>query len=160
MSLGDVRDPQPANRSRKPHDGSPKNRWSYLATAAITVLGSLGVALTNLRSSDVVECTPPAGLIHCYSTVLPISTVPTSTTDPAVPSHTAVPDGPPSIAEPTEPLPTTTSVFTPKPIPTEVPETEPGWCVIGVASDDVLNVRQSPTASSTVVGTLAYNAYD
>lgn len=71
--------------------------------------------------------------------------------------------------EPTEtPLPTSTSLPpTETPPPTATPTTHPAtqdqqepaiYAVVGVASDDVLNVRSEPGVENDVVGELPYNA--
>ncbi len=119
-----------------------KNRWTYLAAAAavVLVLGSIAFALNANRSRDVVS--PPAST----TVTTPGSTESTvPSTDSTVPGESTTTTAPDSSTTTT--TPTTTVVASPA----------IGWHVVDVASNDVLNVRQSPTASSPIVGTLAYN---
>ncbi|MDH3193024.1 MAG: SH3 domain-containing protein [Acidimicrobiia bacterium] len=116
-----------------------KNRWRSLAAAAVVVLvlGSVAFALNANRSQDVVS---PPGSTTVTTTGSAQSTVPTTgSTVPEQSTTTTTPD--------TSTTTTTTVVASPA----------VGWHVVDVASDDVLNVRQSPTASSPIVGTLAHN---
>lgn len=129
------------------------NRWSYLVAAAaiVLVLGSIGFLINALRSDDAVSPAPsttptvtvgPTDTTGSTDSTLPTdSTVPgDNTTDSSVPSDTTIP----------------TATTTPS---TAVDNTAKlGWYVVGVAKDDVLNVRQSPSANSAIVGTLAPDA--
>lgn len=123
---------------------NPRNRWSYLAAAAVIVLvlGSLGAAINALRSPDVV--TPPDGTSPTTLVTIETITPPTDSTAPGASTTTTQPE---SSTTTTSQTTTTTAVATPA----------VGWHVVGVAGNDVLNVRQSPTAGSPIVGTLAYN---
>ena len=118
-----------------------KNRWTYLAAAAVIVLvlGSVAFALNANRSRDVVS--PPASTAATTPGSAE-STIPsTDSTVPGESTTTTAPD-----------TSTTTTTAT-----TVVAGPAVGWHVVDVASDDVLNVRQSPTAGSPIVGTLAHN---
>ncbi len=122
-----------------------KNRWIYLAAAAVIVLvlGSVAIALNANRSRDVVS--PPAS-----------TTVTTSgSTNSTVPSTDSTRPG----ESTTTTAPNTSTTSTPT-TTTAVASPAIGWHVVDVASNDVLNVRQSPSAVSPIVGTLAYNQDD
>ncbi len=119
-----------------------KNRWTYLAAAAVIVLvlGSVAFALNANRSRDVVS--PPASTTVTTPGSAE-STIPsTDSTVPGQSTTTTAPD---------------TSTTTTTPTTTVAASPAVGWHVVDVASNDVLNVRQSPTAGSPIVGTLAYN---
>ncbi len=120
-----------------------KNRWTYLAAAAVIVLvlGSVAFALNANRSRDVVS--PPASTTVTTPGSAETTVPSTDSTVPGQSTTTTAPD-----TSTTTTTPTTTTV---------VASTAVGWHVVDVASNDVLNVRQSPTAGSPIVGTLAYN---
>lgn len=117
---------------------TPKNRWSYLAAAAVfvLVLGSVAAVLNTIRSRDVVSA--PSTTLSTPDTTTPTDTGSTTTT----------PDSSTTTVDPSA-TPTTTIALATNAV---------GWHVIDVASNDVLNVRQSPMASSPIVATLAHNA--
>lgn len=120
-----------------------KNRWTYLAAAAVIVLvlGSVAFALNANRSPDVVS--PPASTTATTLGSTDTTIAPTDSTVPGESTTTTAPD-----SSTTTTSPTTSMVVTSPAV---------GWHVIDVASNDVLNVRQSPSAGSPIVGTLAYN---
>ncbi len=89
--------------------------------------------------------------------------------DPAATTASAPETTRPTAPQPTEPAPEPAAPE-PEPAPTvpvpTVPDPEPepgdalriGYRVVGVAADDVLNVRAGPSAEDTIVGELAHDA--
>lgn len=120
-----------------------KNRWTYLAAAAVIVLvlGSVAFALNANRSLDVVS---PAASTTVTTLASTESTVPSTDSTVAGESTTTT-------------APDTSTTTTTTTTTTVVASPAVGWHVVDVASNDVLNVRQSPSAGSPIVGTLAHN---
>lgn len=119
---------------------SPRIAWiPALAAAAVIIVavGAIGFLFGRVGGDDVV--TP-------LSTLTP--TTPTTIADSSPPS-TGAP------ATTGQPSATTTPAVDTSDAPS--PDRE-GWAVTGVASDDVLNVREGPGASFPIVGELAHDA--
>ena len=134
-------------------------------TQAFLVLLSLLLAACVVAPTADVDATVRAALA-ATQTAQPTATststpLPTHTqTSTPVPTATLTPE-PTATLTPTAP-PTATSTASPIPIDTPVPgtaESEP-YAVVGVASDDLLNVRSGPGVDRPVVGTIPFYGMD